>query len=246
MKSNLESGMTSEPPDCDCPGSGVAGRDGAAPLSRRRLIRAGLSAGPVLLALSGKSALATGDSQSCGGCRFPSTWASVDPAAGGNTAGLSHHPSDDGCRFGRSPGFWRQPQHRCYWPRSPGPVPDSLPCGVKENGVNVCSRFLGDGTKVNDIFPGASVSGRTMQQLLCTESGTDAWHYCAAYLNAWVIAGYPLTPNQVVLMWKGMFVVGGVTWSRARGRQFIETTYNDSRGFLDFKTSCVQVPCKKV
>lgn len=250
MKPTPKSDQDTPASGCGCQDSSQVGQEeGGNTLSkRRRLLRASLSAGPVLLALRGKSAMAT---TTGGVCRFPSTWASVDPKAGGNKAGLSHHPgSDPNCSFGRSPGFWRQAQKRCWWPRGAGPKPDSLPCsfGGSPTGASpeMCAAYLGDGTKVNSVFSGASATNKTMQQLLCSESGTDAWHYCAALLNAWTVVNYPLTPAQVIQMWNGTFAVGGVTWTRARGRTFIEMTYDALNDSTDpvFKVSCVPVPCK--
>jgi hypothetical protein len=193
---------------------------------RRRLLRAGLSAGPVVLALSGKSAMATSGQI----CRFPSTWASIDPTQGGNAAGLSHHPStgDENCGFGRSPGYWKQPQKRGFWPglQGAGPIPDKLPCslGTTPTGVSSCSDYLGDGTKVSSIF--GTGGNSTFSQMLCSTNGQDIYHYLAAYLNAWTVQGYPLTPPQVVAMWYGSFKVGSVTWTREQGRSFIESTYH--------------------
>lgn len=252
MTPNPKSDQEKVVSDCGCQGQSDSDNAGAGSLSgRRRLLRAGVSAGSVLLALSGKSALGcTTDSA----CRFPSTWASLTPAAGGNVAGASHAPdTDPHCSLGRSPGFWRQAQKRCYWPRGAGPVPDSLPCSYTHTtgaGPDICGAYLGDGTKVNSVFGGA-VLGKdadkvSMQQLLCSGSGTDAWHYCAAYLNAWTVLNYPLKPQDVVDMWNSRFKVGNTVWSRALGRQFIESTYDSVNDGADpiFKVGCVPVPCK--
>lgn len=216
--------------DCGCPPP-AAPEDARAPSSaRRRLIRGGLSAGPVLLALSGKSAMA----QATGGvCRFPSTWASIDPNFGGNPAGLSHHNtgSDEGCGFGRSPGFWKQPQKRCYWPfwsLGIGPRSDTLKCGSRTTGNAVCANYNGDGTLVNDVFAMAAGLKETFQQALCTRPGQDIWHFIAAYLNSFTVDGYPLSPSDIVDMWHGNYQVPGTGqfWSRAQARDFIESTYD--------------------
>lgn len=247
----LTNNTTSDVEESDCGCQNVSGSEtdlNDASSKRRRLLRAGLSAGPVILALSGKSAMASGGGM-VGGCRFPSTWASVNPAAGGNAAGLSHHPatSDEGCGLGRSPGFWKQPQKRCFWPGAlGGPKPDMLPCslGTTPSGVSDCSAFLGDGTKVSAVF---GVGGaKTFSQALCSENGSDIWHYMAAYLNAWTVLNYPLTPIQVVMMWNSSFKVGGVTWDRSRGRAFIESTYDKFGSIPSWKPgiSCVSVACK--
>lgn len=259
MKTNLDASRKSAQSDCGCQDSDRRGESEsgkAGDLAKRRsLLRAGAAAGPVLLALSGKSALANGSV-----CRFPSTWASVDPAGGGNAAGLSHHPGGgDNCGMGRSPGFWKQAQKRCYWPgprptktstcnNSTIPSPDSLPCSLGQSptgaGPDTCSAYHGDGTKINLVLPGASATDQTMQQLLCSNSGSPAWHFAAALLNAHTVLNYPLTPAQVISMWIGTFVVGGVTWTRAQALVYVQTTY-DMGDLSDpvFRVGCVPVPC---
>jgi hypothetical protein len=185
--------------------------------ARRRLVRSALAAGPVGLALYGRSALA----QTASVCRFTSTWASIDPTQGGNVAGLSHHrpEGDPGCGVGFSGGYWRQPQHRSSWP-TPTIKPDSIL--TTDTGGTVT--FCGNGTPVNDVFPGRSgCADMTFSRLLQKENGTDIWHFCAAILNAHKAQGYPLTPQNVKDMWINAYVVGGLTWSRSQALAFIKS-----------------------
>lgn len=55
--------------------------------ARRRLLRAGLAAGPVLLAVKSRSVLAAAND-----CTSDSVFASLHPQGGGVGAGISHHP----------------------------------------------------------------------------------------------------------------------------------------------------------
>lgn len=202
---------------------------------RRRLLNAGAAAGTIGLAVYGKSALATSTQV----CQFPSTWASIKPGFGGDIAGMSHHPGgDEGCGFGFSPGFWRQPQKRQFWPVEVDP--DSVLCSEMPFGLSVT--YQGNGTKVNDIFPGGTAPGVSFSQLLQTDAGTDAWHYCAAYLNAFKALGYPLKPFEVVNMWSGSYTVGGVTWTRAMGRTFIENSIHPNSSVPTLKPGTRTVP----
>lgn len=214
-------------PDSDAD-QGVQSTSVAGPsVSKRRLIRGGLSAGPVLLALSGKSALA-GTTY----CQFPSTWASLHPVGGGVGPGISHHPNGNqpGCYGGLSPGYWKQPQKRNDWPA--GVVPDHIPGDTNGlfnggNGNNTCSQFDGTGTKFKDIFSDTSFGSQTFSQLLCSEPGDNSFHYCAAYLNALKYPGsYVLKPLDVIDLWWGRFVVGGQTWTRAQGKAYIDSMYH--------------------
>ncbi len=249
---NLTPDPKSESENLDCGCSGTGADTSSLPSSqRRRIIRAGASAGPVLFALSGRSAMATTTTRTC---QFPSSWASLNPGVFGQPGAASAHPHDDGCGLGGSPGFWKQPQKRKHWPGtiiidtnqngSTTPVPDSLKCIDQSFGQASCDKFRADGSKINNILPGASATNQTMSQLLCTENGTDAWHFTAALLNAWGVTGYPLTVQNVIDMWNGVFTVSGTTWTRAQARQYIEAMYHTTgspTGVLKYNNS---VACK--
>lgn len=231
--------------DCGCGAKEIADQGPRLNETRRHILRAGASAGPVLLALRGRSAMA-GGTGSGGTCTFPSAWASLNPNVFGKTGVTSLHPNGDSCSLGRTPGYWKQAQKRCFWPGSVvvvggvcknqnsvlPPVPDSLPCsdGTSPTGSSpaICGDYKGDGT----LFSAAFGSGPnvTMMRLLCGSGyqGSTDWHYCAALLNAYGVVGYPLKPIDVVQMYNGTYVANGVAWTRDQGLQYIQSVYDTS------------------
>src|SRR4051812_13129232 len=70
---------------------------------RRKLLRGGLGAGPVLMTLASRSVLAGTQ------CQTPSGFASMP---------TSRHGTQYNC-IGRTPGFWKQEQKFPEWPSPP-------------------------------------------------------------------------------------------------------------------------------
>lgn len=163
--------------------------------TRRRLVTAATGGVGVVLAVTAKTALGSTL------CQSPSAMIS------GNT---SPRPGDTTpCSGGRSPGFWKVPQHFTYWPTAGATAPTFKVV------VNECMNGLGNlnvsdiatkGTLVNSVLPGAFSSndpgiwavlafptdyanGQLMRALIC------------AWLNAGFFEYYPLTKKQVVDMW---------------------------------------------
>lgn len=88
-------------------------------IGRRRLLRAGLAAAPVVLAVSGRSAMAAA---ACPLNMSGPTAASLDPDHDGNCIYSSHHAVNNKA-LGRSPGFWKpNPEDRTFQPPYPWPI----------------------------------------------------------------------------------------------------------------------------
>jgi len=174
----------------------AVGAVNASGLARRRLIRAGLSAAPVLLAVTGRSAMATAACPpTAGGALSPLAWNSVSPnnIASGTSSCPERHVT---CK---SPGFWKPNcggnaqtfQDRC-WPVNPF---DKVNCGTTAKywsstafldfkGVNDTDGGFANGAKFNSFYAGCSVTDtRSFSRILLDEDGTLKWHLCAAYLN---------------------------------------------------------------
>jgi len=120
--------------------------------SRRKLIGGTAGGVGVLMAISAKTALGTGI------CQSPSAMVS------GNTSPNRDAPPP--CSGGRSPGFWRNPQHFAAWV---GATPPTLrnaglcPTGLGQlTPANICSQ----GTTVYQVF------GTAATNLLTSYSGT--------------------------------------------------------------------------
>jgi len=117
---------------------------GAADSRRRRLIKGAAAGTGVFLAVQARTALGTTQ------CQSPSAMIS------GNQ---SPRPGDGHtCSGGRSPGFWKQPQHFSYW------GPSGLQYPTFDTGITACSTGLGNvtpcditnpGTPLGSLLPGA-------------------------------------------------------------------------------------------
>lgn len=216
---------------------GPAGRPELPALpSRRRLFKGAAGGAGVLLAVHAKTALGTGVS---GVCKSPSAMMS------GNT---SPRPGGGTCSGGRSPGFWKVPQHFSYWSTA-GATPATFDAPVAEcaSGLQglTPANIATQGTLLTSIgFTGAP-SGVGMWAVLAFPTsypdGQLLRHLCAAWLNAGYFTSasekYPITKAQVVEMWldlksTGIYCPSSVGscgsngWSASQVISYIEGMYD--------------------
>lgn len=207
-------------------------------VSRRRLFRGAAGGVGVVLSVQAKTALGTGT------CLTPSATMS------GNT---SPRPGTGGaCSGGRSPGFWKVPQHFSYWGTA-GATPATFKVAVSE-----CSTGM-QGLKVTDI--GNHGTTLTSVGFAGAPTGVGLWavlafpnkysggqlmrHLAAAWLNAGYFsnasAKYPLTKAQVIEMWNatksgGLYCPSSIQgcgvngWNATRVQQYIEGMYDLNAG----------------
>lgn len=141
--------------------------------ARRRFLKIGLVTGPVVLTLASRPAFAT-------------------PA--GPSVGMSGNTSTFGVGVwqrlqGLTPGFWKQPQHKCYW--APDPLkPNQYKYGDAQTVVKgkKTETVYVNGTKFKDVFNASTLDANlTMLQALGLNGGGAnalARHATAALLNA--------------------------------------------------------------
>lgn len=210
-------------------------------VGRRRLLRAGLAATPVVLAVSGRSAMA---GNACKGLS-PLAWASVAPNGTCVVDGTSH--TIESHALGNSPGGWtpncglNAKTFQWDWPTT-----HCQPCVSVKNVYNqsiswssgwnafssVPSTATGwaGGTKYNAKFGGTDTRSFT-QILLAGNISSDAkWHLCAAYLNAARAAlgagDYALSMTDVVrLGTTGQLLVGGPILTVSQIKSFLDQTW---------------------
>lgn len=165
-------------------------------VSRRHLMRAGLSAAPVVLALKSNSVLATGTSGG-GFCVKPSTFASLGAAAI-KMPNASQAPRIDSNYTCYSHGYWKT--------HNTGLVPSDFKTTVQ---------FLSTTTGFTNNTDGA-YTGKSIQQVLDMTAGGHvalARHITAAYLTARVYPGNAvLSVEDCKKIWNS-----GGTWSPVAG-----------------------------
>ncbi len=214
-------------------------------IARRRLLRAGLAATPVILAVSGRSAMATSSTTPVG--LSPMAWASVAP--NGTYVGSSH--TVNGNPLGRSPGFWtpntsgsaltfQSPK----WPVAPfdavmtkvGNGNSSAYVSKSWNsypfdsfkGVASTDAGFANGAKFSSVF--ASSDTRSFSRILLDESasGNINWHFCAAYLNVMAFPGsYAITLSELTSLYSSrQLVPGGSTLTDGQIKAFLDQTWN--------------------
>ena len=179
---------------------------------RRKFVSAA-AAVPIVLAVSGRSALA---------CTTPGTglslvaWCSVHPkGASGAALNLSHAPK--GTNIGHKPDDWRPKFYYnqvCFtkqWPTSCKPFNK---CKEKYTGTTKTYYHSNCTTYTNldkdDNTGGYDPSGfhtgncptwssRSVCRILIDDASSKSvdWHCAAAHLNALTVADYPLTPTDV-------------------------------------------------
>ena len=227
--------------------SGAAVRRGT---TRRRLISGAIGGSGVLLAVQAKTALG----QTV--CQSPSAMIS------GNT---SAHPNSTPCSGGRSPGFWKVPQHFGSWQ---GAIPATFTvtvdvCATGLQGLKITD-IATQGTPVTTILPGASLPppltlggywGIWAVLAFPTDFGASGQlmrHLISAWLNAapgLFTAPYPITRAQVTDMWvqlntAGSYCPSGMTC----GANAMSPTdvINYITGMYDFNGDLVEPDlCKK-
>lgn len=152
---------------------------------RRRLVTGTVAGVGVLLAMQAKTALGNTTT-----CQSPSAMIS------GNT---SPRPGDGTtCSGGRSPGFWKQPQHFLYWTPSGLQYPtfytNIVPCSTGGGAVSPCD-IKTTGTRIGRLFPGAVGGDKGVWEVLMWHSsyptiqGTPGTVGCQVSGNADVFGG---------------------------------------------------------
>ena len=210
-------------------------------LARRRLIRAGLAAAPVVLSLSGRSAMAmTGN---CGAKGLsPMAWSSISPGADGNCIALSRQPGRS--VLGRSPGFWKPNTGLSanvfqgpVWPLNTTPSIKPFPAyqGGSYTGILSDDARWAKGTKFNAVIP---VTASGMFSLIGTESSSISRllidnsaspipiKLACAMLNALTFPGYAMTVAEVLFLAANKKLVsGGPVLSDSTIQDFLDQTW---------------------
>lgn len=209
--------------------------------SRRRLFKGAAGSAGVLLAVHAKTALGGGV------CQSPSAMMSgnTSPRPGSGTI----------CSGGRSPGFWKVPQHSSYWAK-PGAVFPTFKVKVYECASGLKGLKITDvktqGTLLTTVFGSTNIPlnyrnyGIWAVLAFPTEfgSGGQLMRHCSA---AWLNAGYfntateqyPVTQAQVIAMFNA--VAGGGTycplsscgtngWTAAQVISYFEGMYDINSG----------------
>lgn len=203
-------------------------------IGRRRLLRAGLAATPVVLAVSGRSAMAA----TCPTGLSPATLNSLDPNGTGDCTVSSHHVSTNS--LGRSPGYWKpNPQGQTFQPPYPWPIYPFDKIKMKQHTENWNpAQYLSykniakddacwaTGTKYHEIFR-TSFESRSFSRILLDANGSLAWHFCAAYLNAAAMPGtYAMTVQEVLeIASTGCLVPGGKPLTDGQLKAFLSQTW---------------------
>jgi len=214
-------------------------------IARRRLLRAGLAAAPVALAVSGRSAMA---GTSCGSVKglSPLAWASMAP--NGTCVDSSH--TINGNPLGKSPGYWTpNASGQTFQPPYPWPVApfDKVRTQVGNGsdavyetkywnpdiytdfkGVAANDAGFANGAKFKDVFGGSE--GRSFSRILLDESanGNVVWHFSAAYLNFLAMSGqYAMTASELIYLYQNKKLVPGslVVLTDSEIKTFLDQTW---------------------
>lgn len=205
-------------------------------IGRRRLLRAGLAAAPVVLAVSGRSAMAA----ACPAIISGPTKTSLDPDNDGNCIESSHHPVSNKSA-GKSPRHWKpNPNGQTFQPPYPWPIDPFVsitttqgatlgwhPGGYREyKQIAKDAEGFASGTKYHQIFM-ASFETRSFSRILLDDNGSAQWCLCAAYLNAAAMGGtYVMTIDQVLLLGnEGRLVPLGTVLTDGQINDFLSQTW---------------------
>jgi hypothetical protein len=214
-----------------------AAKSEAAAASRRRFVR-GATAVPVVLAVSGRSALATGGGDGCSTVKglSPMAWMSYHPQGDVAVRCPSHTVNPN--TLGKSPGYWKPnlggKTFQGPWPSAVAPFTTVK----KQNGTSV-SWVANNWNYYDKLVDGAgwaagtpaSMLGdsRSFSRILMDDNGTLIWHLCAAYLNALMneqsggpANGYALTSTEVIAL-ANKTLMGNVTTSNLK--DFLNQTW---------------------
>ncbi|MGC4397043.1 hypothetical protein [Hydrogenophaga sp. T2] len=180
-------------------------------LSRRQIVRAGLSAAPVVAAVKSNTVLA-GDHS----CVKPSTFSSLR-AANMKVSAQREIKTDYECR---SHGYWKNNN-----------------AGLERN-FKTATQFISTTTGFV-ANPGSAYAGKSLQQVL--EMGGNQYnaalarHVVAAYLTAVAYRNDPtvvmLTTSQCQAIWNNQGVwspFAGTTWTLAQTMAYFDTVYGPS------------------
>lgn len=190
---------TNPPPNPDS--TPVAGPDPKA--TRRRLLQGGLAVGPVLMTLVSRPVLALQ-------CQTPSGFVSGNASVAAGAGPIC---------AGRTPGYWKQPQHFGAW------TPPYYPTTVAGPGGHTATLF--------DAIFTPHYSGQTLLDVLATAGGPPndvARHVVAALLNAAAGLTPVLTIAAIQGIWneyitKGYFEpTAGVHWGDAQIVSYLLST----------------------
>ncbi|MDO9195858.1 hypothetical protein [Rhodoferax sp.] len=191
----------------------VGGSTAEAGLARRRLIRAGLAATPVMLGLTSQSALANDV------CIKPSAFSSLKAA----NMKLSHKPNQGWTCF--SHGYWKNHSH-------PAPYSDKTKSFF-------LTKALGPGEVTAGFTsnPGNEYAGKTLQQVLEMNGNANnttalARHVVGTFLTAVANGDDPtkvlLTTWQCKQIWDNQgnwSPVTGQTWTMANWLEYFDYVY---------------------
>lgn len=151
--------------------------------TRRRLLKGGLAATPVLMTIAHRPAVAGGLP---GVCKTPSAFGSIN---------ASRHGEQDVICSGRTPGYWKQEQWLDQWPAPYYPV-DVLPIPPGHKATRFHSASTG--------FGGSVFGTKTLLEVLRSGGGDTVAvgrHVAAALLNAAAGLTPVLSPATVSEIW---------------------------------------------
>jgi len=157
---------------------------------RRRFLRGGVGAAPILMTLASRSVLANGPQ-----CFTPSGFISMP---------TSRHGTQFTC-LGLTPGYWKQPQHFSDWPSPPYfPIPTVVGGKTKP------------ATTFNSVFgtPSPYSSSTTLLDVLETMGGPPddvGRHVAAELLNIKTGRVTVLSIPQLIAIWRSYINTGGGT-----------------------------------
>ena len=142
-----------------------------------------------------------------GGALTPVVLTIASPSIFGQAMCLSQQMSGNlsahvtSCELGKSPGFWKQPQHIAEWTAA------GFDYGkLKSSAINKNKPKWNDytkGTPCNAVEAFGSGEPSPMREWLNTQTGGDLWHLIAALLNSKYVTNYVLTTEQVKGLYRG-------------------------------------------
>lgn len=187
---------------------------------RRRLLKGGIAATPVVAILKSRHVLAStsGPLQ----CRAVSAYLS-------GSSHLSHHPEGEAC-LGRTPGYW-------------GTHPNDWPSGFStgkctETGGGTCQAWADDGVKMKSVWPsaGSSYANATMMQVIWRGGNSDP-QQAGAHLVAAALNNKTGKVSEAILPWGRIVAMGnailagqqyqaapGVWWNGSELVAFLQQT----------------------
>lgn len=158
--------------------------------SRRNFTKTGLLASPVVMSIVSRPVFGVG-------C--------MSNVLSGNLS----DPDRGDCYLGLSPGFWKEKPDE--WLSRTGLIVGVTPGGETPISCIDCTGgsaadplwYCTGGARFNSHFTAGPQDSldRSMHEILCKETGSDAFHIIAALLNALADSSYVLTIDQVKQLW---------------------------------------------